>query len=140
MYFTVACKNVQRCQSAQFIKENLRGDLTSGIRALPKGKIWVSTQKSLTQLSSWKMRPDKSKLTIRKKLPRKDIHFLPLNIFKWKLDIYLKKYTSIKHKLFYAVPECTLKELFTIPKIKIHIHRLSLVLYFTHLVSATMYM
>lgn len=43
MYFTAACKNVQRCQSAQFIKENLKGDLTAEYKHFQRGKIWSST-------------------------------------------------------------------------------------------------
>lgn len=43
MYFTAACKNVQRCQSAQFIKENLKGDLTQSMSTSKGKKKWVST-------------------------------------------------------------------------------------------------
>lgn len=46
------------------------------------------TQKDLTQLSSWKPKPDKFKLTIRKKL--QVICFVPLENFNWQLDNYLK--------------------------------------------------
>lgn len=43
MHFTAACKNVQRCQSAQFIKENLKGDLTAVYEHFQREKIWAST-------------------------------------------------------------------------------------------------
>lgn len=43
MYFTAACKNVQRYQSSQFIKENLKDGLTAVYEHFQREKIWAST-------------------------------------------------------------------------------------------------
>lgn len=65
MYFTAACKNVQRCHSAQFIKENLKGDLTAVYEHFQREKnmgFYRSlAQKGLIQLHSWKPKPEKFK-------------------------------------------------------------------------------
>lgn len=55
-----------------------------------KGFYRSPAQKGLIQLHSWKPKPEKFKVTIRKNLPRKAIHFLPIDVFKWKPDMYLK--------------------------------------------------
>lgn len=118
--------------------------LDSSVRALPKGEnmgFYRSLiQKGLTQLSSWKLKPDNFKLTITKKTTKKSHSFATSRYLWMKTKHLSKKHTLIKHKLFYAVPEYTgERTVCNTRKIRIHIHRPSLVLYFIHLVSATMY-